>query len=156
MIAETFTAWRARLERYCAQLLRNRHDSEEVVQDVFARLLARPDAYSLDGTPEVLLFRMARNACIDRLRRRRPGSAAGVDMAVADPGAPDRLEQAELIAALATLPAGERDTLLLTAVDGLGYREVAAILGCSLGTAMTHAFDWLARAGVEPAVMGMA
>ena len=36
--------------------------------------------------------------------------------------------------ALAKLPDDERETLLLTAVDGLGYREVADILGCSLGT----------------------
>jgi phenylacetate-CoA ligase len=35
-------------------------------------------------------------------------------------------------------------------------RVAISTLGCSLGTAMTHAFDWLARAGVEPAVMGMA
>ncbi|HEB53573.1 MAG TPA: sigma-70 family RNA polymerase sigma factor, partial [bacterium] len=40
----------------------------------------------------------------------------------------------DLQAALAQLPDAERETLLLTAVEGLGYREVARILGCSLGT----------------------
>lgn len=131
MIAETFQSWRARIERYCAQLLRNRHDAEEIAQDVFTRLLAQPGAYALDRRPEVLLFRLARNACIDRLRKRRPTTGADVDIAVEPDDAP---EQLDLVAALATLPDGERDTLLLTAVDGLGYREVAEILGCSLGT----------------------
>lgn len=129
MIAETFTAWRGRLERYCAQLLHHRHDAEEVVQDVFAKLVAAPDRFDLREAPEVLLFRLARNRCIDLLRKRRPHSDAEVEPVGAPPGEPD-----ELAAALSTLRDDERETLLLTAVDGLGYRDVAAILGCSLGT----------------------
>lgn len=129
MIAETFTAWRGRLERYCAQLLHNRHDAEEVVQDVFARLVAVPDRFDLDDAPEVLLFRLARNRCIDVRRKRVPRSNAAVEPATEPPREADELGRA-----LATLRDDERETLLLTAVDGLGYRDVAAILGCSLGT----------------------
>ena len=54
---------------------------------------------------------------------------ADVEPAVDDHRADDALQRA-----LATLPDVERETLLLTAVDGLGYREVARVLGCSLGT----------------------
>ena len=129
MIAETFTAWRERLVRFAAQLLRDRHDAEEVVQDVFARLLAQPDRFDLGQAPEVLLFRMVRNGCIDVTRKRRPRS--NVDVEPAAPPADDHIDLRE---ALARLPRDERETLLLTAVDGLGYREVAEILGCSLGT----------------------
>lgn len=137
MIAETFTDWQSRLERFCAQLLRNRHDAEEIVQDVFARLVAEPQRFDLKKAPEVLLFRMARNRCIDRSRKREARN--NVDL---DPVAPDTCgtdtcgpgDHDELAAALASLPDGERETLLLTAVEGLGYREVAEILGCSLGT----------------------
>jgi len=129
VIAETFTAWQSRLERFCAQLLRNRHDAEEIVQDVFARLLAEPKRFDLQNTPEVLLFRMARNRCVDKSRKR--AARNNVDI---DPVAPQAQDHGELEAAMAELPDDERETLLLTAVDGLGYREVADILRCSLGT----------------------
>ena len=91
------------------------------MQEVFARLLAKPDQFDLGKAPEVLLFRMARNRCIDAHRKR-------------EPVAPEPTDHSDLEAALQQLPDDERETLLLTAVDGLGYREVADILGCSLGT----------------------
>lgn len=125
----TFTAWRPRLLRFCAQLLRSEHDAEEVVQDVFARLLARPAAFDLREDAGVLLFRLARNRCIDVRRKRAAEPHAGLD-----PAARDERPQLELQEALAALPLAEREVLLLTTVDGLGYRDVAAILGCSLGT----------------------
>ncbi|MEM7203944.1 MAG: RNA polymerase sigma factor [Planctomycetota bacterium] len=133
MISSTFEDWRHRLQSYCAQLLGNQHDAEEVVQDVFAQLIAAADRYDLARDPEVLLFRLARHRCIDRRRRRSPTN--NVDL---EPAAPDRRADAELHEALARLPAAERETLLLTAVDGLGYREAAKILGCSLGTVATR------------------
>ena len=124
MIAETFTRWQSRLERFAAQLLRDRHDAEECVQDVFARILAAEHRFDLEAAPEVLLFRMVRNRCVDA-----PHSSATVD-----PATPDPEDHSDLRHALAQLPDAEREALVLTAVDGLGYREVADILGCSLGT----------------------
>jgi RNA polymerase sigma-70 factor (ECF subfamily) len=129
VIAETFTAWRERLVRFCSHLLRDAHDAEEVVQDVFARLLAREHAFDLAADPGVLLFRIARNRCVDLLRKQAPLADATADRA-----ARDERPQLELREAIDALPATQREVLLLTAVDGLGYREVAAILGCSLGT----------------------
>lgn len=131
MIAEIFTTWQDRLVRYCAQLLRDRHEAEEVVQDVFARLVDEPARYDLAQRAEVLLFRMAHNRCVDARRRRRPQSNVDPEPLAGPPtAAPDE----DLQRALATLPTDEREALLLTAVDGLGYREVAEILGCSVGT----------------------
>ena len=129
MIEQIFTAWRPRLLQFCAQLLRNAHDAEEVVQDVFARLLARDGQYDLTTGAEVLLFRLARNRCID-VRRKK----AATPDATIDPAARDDRPHLELQEALDALPWARREVLLLTAVDGLGYRDVAAILGCSLGT----------------------
>ena len=129
MIEGAVERWRPQLLRFCARMLRNAHDAEEVVQDVFARLVEHQGRYDLARDPEVLLFRLARNRCIDVLRRRAPEPAATLDPAA--PSLTDRLELDEL---LATLPASERSALLLTAIDGLGYREVAAILNCSLGS----------------------
>jgi len=135
LIDATFTEWRPRLLRFCEQLLRNGHDAEEVVQDVFANLLAKGDAYDLDTNPGVLLFRLARNRCIDVRRKLRAATSADLEVT-----AREERPHVELAEALASLPFAEREVLLLTTIDGLGYREVAAVLGCSLGTVATRRF----------------
>ena len=103
------------------------------MQDVFARLVENPDRFDLGEAAEVLLFRLARNRCVDRRRKRTPRNDVPVEPAAADPrgGTDDRVD---LVNALSSLPDAEREILLLTAVDGLGYREVAGIVDCSLGT----------------------
>ncbi len=135
MIDETFTEWRPRLLRFCGQLLRNTHDAEEVVQDVFAKLLRQDGRYDLAKDPGVLLFRLARNRCIDLRRKLHPAATPDLDVA-----AREERPHLELAAALASLPFAEREVLLLTTVDGLGYREVKEILGCSLGTVAARRF----------------
>jgi RNA polymerase sigma-70 factor, ECF subfamily len=129
VIADTFNAWRERLLRFCTQLLRNVHDAEEVVQDVFAALVTHDGNFDLQRDPGVLLFTLARRRCVDRRRKHRATTTAAVEAT-----ARDERPQLELQEALAMLPWVQREVLLLTAVDGLGYRDVAAILDCSLGT----------------------
>lgn len=124
-----YEVWRPRLLRYCTQLLHHGHDAEEVVQDVFTKLVAGGDRRRLDGQPEVLLFRMARNRCIDVRRKHAP--QARDDLA---PSARDEEPGRDLREAIARLPFDQREALVLTAIDGVGYREAAAILGVSLGT----------------------
>jgi len=102
------------------------------VQDVFTKLLETKARYDLAEQPEVLLFRMARNRCVD-VRRKRVPEAVDQEPAARDQ-TPAIDAAADLSEALAALPDKEREVLLLTTIDGLGYREVAAILGCSLGT----------------------
>jgi len=129
MLDETFTRWRPRLVRFCAQLLRHADDAEEVVQDVFTNLVAANGRYDLTVDPGVLLFRLARNRCVDLRRKKAVATQRDLDAPARGSGGDQDLQDA-----LAALPVAEREALLLTTIDGLGYREVAAILGCSLGT----------------------
>lgn len=124
-----YQVWRPKLLRFCTQVLGHSHDAEEVVHDVFARLLEKQASYSLDAEVGVLLFKMARNRCIDLRRRKVPEPRD--DLVVR---APDDGRVLDLREALLLLEHEEREVISLTALDGLGYREVAAILGCSLGT----------------------
>jgi RNA polymerase sigma-70 factor (ECF subfamily) len=135
-----YETWRLRLLRFCTRLLRHTHDAEEVVQDVFAKLLTTQARYQLDDQPEVLLFRLARNRCIDLRRKHRPESRA--DLVVP---APDATGQRDLTEAIDRLPFAHREALLLTAIDGLGYREAAKILGVSLGTVAARRYAAVAE-----------
>ena len=78
---------------------------------------------------------MARNRCIDV--RRKHAARNNVDF---EPVVPEPTDHSDLEAALQQLPDDERETLMLTAVAGLGYREVADILGCSLGTVASRRY----------------
>ena len=128
-----YLTWAPRLVRFCTQVLRSSHDAEEVVQDVFTKLLQKEGRYELEQNPGVLLFRLARNRCIDLQRKHRTEPMAGID-----PRAPR--DHQDLREALGALTFEEREALLLTVQDGLTYRDVAKILGCSLGTVAARTY----------------
>lgn len=136
MEPDLYETWRPRLLRFCTHLLRHSHDAEEVVQDVFAKLLAKPGVYALEVDAGVLLFRLARNRCIDVRRKKAPESRD--DLVVL---ARDERRGAELSEALGFLSFEEREVLLLTTIEELGYREVAVILRCSLGTVAARKYS---------------
>ena len=105
------------------------------------------------------LLRIARNHCLDQLRRRLPPAAQLPLDAEPDDGAPAReladdqapaadalLEQAQvrtvLEAAVAELPPNYREVVHLFHVEHLSYKEIASTLDVPIGTVMT----WLHRA----------
>lgn len=131
---------------YAKALLRDPVSAEDVVQDCYARLLARAAHYDLPRDGLKLLLRSVTNACIDLRTRERAllsldAGTDGASLAVPDRGAPDPHEAAvasELAArietALAKLPLGQRAAIHLAA---LGYTlpEVAATIGTTHGNA---------------------
>jgi len=133
------------LHGYLTRLTRSPADADELAQEAFLRLWQRADSYR-PGTVRLTtwLHRIAHNAAVDRLRRRRGETAARSDegSAVAaepvDP-APDPEDLAAaaqtgrlLERAIAALPANQRAALLLCQVQGFSNREAADILGQSV------------------------
>lgn len=124
------------------QLLGNADDATDVVQDAIVKVLAPRGGYDpAAGALAPWFLRVVRNGCIDLLRRRRP---AGVDVAeLSDPapGPQAVLEasqrDAELQAALARLPAGQRQVIVLRDYMDLSYAEIAAVLDVPAGTVMS-------------------
>ena len=126
------------LYRVALSLLHNPAEAEDVVQDVFVRVLQRQR--QLGGIVEVRpwLVRIAWNLALDRRRRVRPEQmdeifAEGLvspdlpaDQALAEAG---RIRQ--VLAAMERLPKKERQSLLLSAMDELSSAEIGAILGRS-------------------------
>jgi RNA polymerase sigma-70 factor (ECF subfamily) len=135
-----------RLYRAAWALCGSREDAEDLVQETFARVLARPRR--LSGENELYyLMRVLRNTFLTsrRTASRRPVTAPALDdVLVADPrqlGQPERaLEMQEVYAAIAAL--GEDRRLALVAVDvlGLSYREAARALRVREATITTRLF----------------
>ena len=115
----------------CTRLLGAGGEAEEAAQDVFFRFYQKLDDFDEERAVEPWLFRIAWNACRDRLRRRRPSVELTDNVATV---AAQGLLIAELRDAIERLPDKERAALLLREVEGLETEEVAQRLGISAGT----------------------
>jgi RNA polymerase sigma-70 factor (ECF subfamily) len=135
-----------RLYRAAWALCGSREDAEDLVQETFARLLARPRFLRREDDIGYLL-RALRNTFLSQKRtesrRLRPGPLPDQLDLVADPQAlqPDAaLEAGELYAAIAALADDFRDVLVAVDVAGLSYREAAHALRIREGTVMSRLY----------------
>src|ERR1700723_587740 len=137
-LAAIVDAYSTLLFRVAHSVLRSRSEAEDVVQDVFIRLLEHRRSLSTVRDMRVWLIRIAWNLALDRRRRIRPeqfdeGFAEGL---VAKNQPVDQvLNEARRMRAvlreLEKLPRAERDVLLLGAIEEWGTAEMAEVLGRS-------------------------
>jgi RNA polymerase sigma-70 factor, ECF subfamily len=132
-----------RLYRAAWALAGRREDAEDLVQETFARVLARPRM--LRGDELGYLLTVLRNTFMSQKRteKRRPLTVAmPEEPTFAEPrsnGRPEAmLEASEVYAAIAGLPDGFRDVLVAVDVVGLSYEEAARSLGIPKGTVMSR------------------
>ena len=118
-----------RLARACLMLTGSPADAEDLAQDALARVYAHWDEVGSMDSPEGYLFRTALN-----LNRKRLRSLAVRARHLRQPiGHRDELEVAEdrldVLRAVATLPRGQREALVLVEWLGLNTGEAADLLG---------------------------
>jgi RNA polymerase sigma-70 factor (ECF subfamily) len=135
-----------RLYRAAWALCGSREDAEDLVQETYARLLARPRLLRNEDDLGYLL-RALRNTFLNakrtESRRLRPDPLPDQLDLVADRHAlqPEAaLEAGELYAAIATLPDDFRDVLVAVDVAGLSYKEAAGSLRIREGTVMSRLY----------------
>jgi RNA polymerase sigma-70 factor, ECF subfamily len=138
---EAFTTLvRRHQDRLWAVALRTIGDREEAadaLQDALVNAFRRADSYMGEAAVTTWLHRVVVNACLDRIRRRRPTEPLPeVELPGADPADPaDRATaRVDVTTALATLPAEQRAALVLVDMQGYSVAEAAQILECPVGT----------------------
>jgi RNA polymerase sigma-70 factor (ECF subfamily) len=148
------------LYRYAVAITGDRHEAEDLVQEVLEALLRRPREIRGHDNEKAYLLTMLRHRYLDALRvkRRRPKlelGRLGDEQGARVGERPDvRVEQQDVLDAVARLPLHQREALVAVDVAGLSYRETAAFLGLPLGTVMSRLHR--ARANVVAAVAGTA
>jgi RNA polymerase sigma-70 factor, ECF subfamily len=132
VVARWYAESGARLYRYAVMLLADRTDAEDVVQQVFATVMAGPRV--TPAQPEAYLRTAVRNAAYSLLRQRRTARAAAEQ--ILDPVAPacSPAEQAALEDALRRLPPEQREVVHLHVYEGMTFQEVARATGESINT----------------------
>jgi len=135
-----------RLYRAAWALCGSREDAEDLVQETFARLLARPRLLRREDDLAYLL-RALRNTFLSQKRtesrRLRTGPLPDQLDLVADPAAREphaALAAGELYAAIAELSDDFRDVLVAVDVAGLSYKEAARALRIREGTVMSRLY----------------
>ena len=130
--------YNAQLLRYCSRILPDGR-GEDAVQQTFLKAY---DAIHRDTTPLSLrswLFGIAHNVSLNLLRQRgsdhEPLEAHDQAAETADATIERRERFREVLAAVAALPPGQRDALLLRELEGRGHEEIARELGVSGGAA---------------------
>lgn len=145
-LATLFERHHARLYRFCLRITGNRQTAEDLVQDVFMRMLKYRATFRDDVVFGPWMFRIARNACTDHLRRTaRHGSpdrqhAASIEDLPAPEENPGEDDRAALIRrALLCLPLERREVLVLSRYEFKSYEEIAHALGCTVGAVKVRA-----------------
>jgi len=137
-----------RLRRYAIGLVGDVSVADDLVQDCLERAWKNREALRAESGVFAWLRVILHNVNIDRvrLRRRRPTETDSLDSlaetAAAEGPPPDAAPPSDILRALQTLSLEHRQILLLVAVEGLSYREIATELSIPLGTVMSR----LARA----------
>lgn len=132
--AALVSAHHGRVYALCRRMIGDDADAEDTAQEVFLKLWAQPTTWNPQGARfSTWLYRVTRNACIDRLRKRVPEPVESIpDRPDERPGPAEALERnqvaARVEAALARLPERQRLALMLTYYQGLSNREAALVL----------------------------
>jgi RNA polymerase sigma-70 factor (ECF subfamily) len=145
----------------CLRLLADPEEARDAAQEAFTRAYASLESYDLEQAFSPWVLRIARNHCLDLLRRRIPArarveldadpaegpgrelpdtSAEPADAAIQKAQTREALEQA-----VAALPPNYREVVHLFHVEQLSYKEIASTMNIPMGTVMT----WLHRARAQ-------
>ncbi|MFZ5468806.1 MAG: RNA polymerase sigma factor [Myxococcota bacterium] len=133
----------------CLRLLRSEAEAAEVAQEAFLRAFQSLHRYDEARPFDLWVLAIARNLCIDLLRRRT--KLPTEDLAdlkdrlpsgekSLEEGAIEKEERRSLEAALATLPVEDREVLALYYVQKRTTKEIAVVMGVAPGTIMARLF----------------
>ena len=130
--------------------LRDESEAEDLAQNVFLQVFKSRQRYKRTAKFSTWLFTIARNLCLNEIRRRSRHPAESIEETHAEHedqprqqyedkqqiAPPEKLLHGELAQkieeALAELPENQRAAILLCRQDELSYEEIAEVLDCSL------------------------
>jgi RNA polymerase sigma-70 factor (ECF subfamily) len=156
-LMELFDRHTHRLYLYCLKFVGDRVQAEDLVQDLWERVIKlRNKPREAPPNPLGLLYRIARNLSLNSIRDRRQLSSLDTLPEWQHPSVSTReMSQHEelVVAALAHLPLAQREVLILNAYSGYRFDEIAEMLGEPVGAVRTRA--WRARVQLGRVVSAM-
>jgi RNA polymerase sigma-70 factor (ECF subfamily) len=142
-LSQLYTRYHGRVLRYCAGLLNDRQQAEDIVQNVFVKLNAAKHTIRSGQSLQSWLFTVARNEAYTEMSKKKATELC--DTVVWDGDSPDDelmlKERKELIdAVLQRLRLPYRDVIVLRVYEQLSYEEIAEITGTTVSSVKSRLF----------------
>lgn len=144
-LATLFERHHKAVYQFCLQMTRHPSKSEDLVQDVFLKILRKAGSFRGDGLFKSWMFNIARNMTLDHLRRakRQPDESFDADMLdqhvsdqrSAEQSAAGSQKMGLVMQALAALPTAAQQVIWLGRFQFDSYDELGRALGCNAGAA---------------------
>lgn len=144
-MAVLFEKHHVSLFNFFMRLTGNRNISEDLVQEVFMRMLKYRSTYQGRSKFTLWMYQIARNAHIDFLRKKKntlPLDEQWSEPFTSEATPAEKLEGGQEVQlmrqALAQLPLKKREVLILSRYQNLKYKEIAELMDCHIGTVKAH------------------
>jgi len=134
-LAALYDAWAPRLLAYMTTITRDRHRAEDALQNLFVKLATRRPEMR-DAGP--YLYRAARNEALNVSRGRLDRPLGDLEVLAPSPESDGSIDPKSLAAALDRLPPDQSEVVLLHALEGFTFREIAEILAIPPDTAASR------------------
>lgn len=134
----------APLRSYARTLTRNRHDSEDLVQETLIRAWEKRHSLQAQGNLRTWLMSILHNTFVSQWRRRQTEQGGAQEQAewgermIAPPAQEHTVRLAQIQQAFLRLPDDQRAALHLVSIEGLSYQEAASTLAIPIGTLMSR------------------
>jgi len=130
--------YQGRLLGFCRQMLNSTEDAEDVLQEVFVNAYRAMLADEREINLRPWLYRIARNRCLNHLRKPTADAQESMDMVPTVDAAStaekvhNREEFRQLLTDVSKLPETQRSALLLREMDAMSYEEIAQAMETSV------------------------
>jgi RNA polymerase sigma-70 factor (ECF subfamily) len=137
LMGELFERHHQTLFRFVWRMTGRAETSDDIVQEVFARMIRHRASFADGNRFQTWMFSIARNAFTDLWRRRRRETGLGeIEPAAAVGETVERHQEAALLhRTLLALPEAQREVIVMSRFLGLRHAEIASLLGCDETTA---------------------
>ena len=149
-----YRTYAGRVYTKCLHMVRNEAEAEDLTQEVFLQLFRKMGSFRGESAFSTWLYRVAVNVVLMHLRRKSLITSSleevlefreGVVSREQVLGAPDEAltsapDRLNLERAVGQMPAGYKQVFLLHYIEGYGHREIARLLGLSIGTSKSQLY----------------
>lgn len=138
---QLFQRHQDRIYSVAIRMMNNPEDALDITQEIFLRAYQKIGKFKFTSAFSTWLYKLATNLCIDELRKRkRSTDTVPLEEAVskADINTPEdnailKDRESQIWKAINSLKDKERAIIVLRDIEGLSYKEISEVFGCSLG-----------------------
>jgi RNA polymerase sigma-70 factor (ECF subfamily) len=148
--ATLFQLYKKRVHSVCLLMTKDLAEAEDLTQEAFLQVFRSIGSFRSEAKFSTWLYRVAVNTVLMKLRRKSPptfsldepvspdSSSLRRDFGRSDPDLSGTIDRIALRRAIRELPEGCRTIFALHEVEGYQHREIARLLGCSVGNSKSQ------------------